>query len=146
MIRFTMLCGLVLALTAPAAAQEKKDVPKELVSFQGTWKVVKGEQRGKALPAEILASLGFTFAGEKVTMKRPEPSTGTVSVDAKKEPAEINFDLKEGKVFGIYKFDKDGKLTITFRKGTSDTKPEDRPKKFDDDKDTVMIVLEKVKE
>jgi uncharacterized protein (TIGR03067 family) len=139
------ICGLVLVAAVSTAADDKKDVPKDLVPFQGNWKAVKVEAGGKALPPEALAELGLAFAGEKITIKKKDPATGTFSVDAKKDPAEIKIDAKEGKVFGIYKFDKDGRLTITYRKGRLDAKPEDRPKKFDD-KEAVMMVLEKVKE
>jgi uncharacterized protein (TIGR03067 family) len=148
MIRFTTFCGLVLVLTVPATAQDKKDVPKELAPFQGKWKVVKMVDRGEEAPAAFLASLklGFAFEGEKFTIKRDDPVTGSFSVDAKKEPAEIDLvEAKGSKIFGIYKFDKDGKLTLTYRKGSPNAKPEDRPKKFDD-KDAVTMVLEKVKE
>jgi len=145
MIRLTTFCALVLALTAPAAAQEKKDVPKELVPFQGTWKVVKGELAGMPLPAKEIEAVRFTFAGDKITVKegkREKDDTGSFSVDVKKDPAEINLVSPKGETIpGIYKFDKDGKMTLAFVKG----KDAARPKAFDD-KEAMVMVMEKVKE
>ena len=150
MIRFTTFCGLVLALTVPATAQDKKDVPKELAPFQGTWKVVKAERDGMPAPAKEVESIRFRFDGDKMTVKegrKEEEETGSYSVDAKKDPAEIDLISPKGdKIPGIYKFDKDGKLTLAFVKSPPDKGTDAaRPKKFDD-KDAVMMVLEKVKE
>ena len=47
MSRLALFGVLTLALTA--SAQDKKDVPKDLVPFQGTWKVVRVESDGKPL-------------------------------------------------------------------------------------------------
>jgi uncharacterized protein (TIGR03067 family) len=145
MIRLMTFCMLVLGMATTAAAQDKKDVPKELVPFQGTWKVVKAERDGMPAPANEVESIRLKFEGNKLTVKegkREKADTGSYSVDPKKEPAEIDLVSPDGdKIGGIYKFDKDGKLTLTFVKG----KAAARPKKFDD-KDAVMMVLEKVKE
>ena len=134
-------CGLVLALTATATAQEKKDVPKELAPFQGTWKVVKAEQGGMPAPAKEIETIRFTFAGDKVTVKeskKEKDDTGTFSVDAKKDPAEIDLVSPKGeKIPGIYKFEKDGKLTLAFVKGKDAT----RPKAFDDKEAVVMLMV-----
>lgn len=101
MTRLAMFCGLVLAMVGTARAQEKKkDVPKELEPFQGTWRVVKQELRGQDNP-KGLSTFGqqFTFADNKVTMKdgRDELFTGTFSADPKKEPAELDFVDAKGK-------------------------------------------------
>jgi uncharacterized protein (TIGR03067 family) len=142
MTRLAMFCGLVLVI-GTATAQDKKEVPKELVPFQGTWKVVTATFAGETIPDSEKERLRFTFAGDKVTVKEgKKDDTGSYSVDPKKDPAEINLVGPKGeKIPGIYKFDKDGKLTITFSKGKDAT----RPKKFDD-KEAVMMVLEKTKE
>jgi uncharacterized protein (TIGR03067 family) len=144
MIRFTTFCALVLALAAPAAAQDKKGVPKELAPFQGTWKAVKAEQDGMPVPAKEVESIRFRFEGETLSVRegKKKEEAGSFSVDAKKDPAEIDLISPKGdKIPGIYKFDKDGKLTVVFVKGRDAV----RPKKFDD-KDAVLMVLEKVKE
>jgi uncharacterized protein (TIGR03067 family) len=145
MIRITTYCGVVLALATSAPAQEKKDVPKELAPFQGVWKVVKAEEGGKPAPAKDVESVRFKFAGTKLTVqedKKEKEETGSFSVDAKKDPAEIDLVSPKGeKIPGIYKFDKDGRLTLAFVKGKDAT----RPKAFDD-KEAVVMVMEKVKE
>jgi len=142
MTRLVMFCVLALAATG-ARADDKKDVPKDLAPFQGTWKVAKAAFGGESVPDAEKDKLKFVFAGEKVTVKEGmKDDTGSYSVDPKKDPAEIDLVSPKGeKILGIYKFEKDGKLTLTFVKG----KDAARPKKFDD-KDAVMMVLEKVKE
>jgi uncharacterized protein (TIGR03067 family) len=144
MARFALFGGLVLALALPgAAADDKKDVPKELAPFQGTWKVVKAELNGKVVDG---AKLQFTFNGKKVEYVQGEKETGAGSfaIDAAKTPAQIDlFSDKGAKSPGIYKFEDDGaKLVICFVKGG-----EKRPKAFDstDLPEAVMLTLEKVK-
>jgi len=145
MIRLALFCGLMLALAGTAVADEK-DVPKELLPFQGTWKVVKAEFEGKEPPEPLPAELRFVFKGDKLTVKEGEKDkTGEYTVDPKKDPAEINLVSPKGdKASGIYKFDKDGKLHLCFARGRDDSP---RPKSFDT-KDTknALMVLEKVKE
>ena len=142
-----MFCGLVLALASTATAQEKKDekkeMPKDLAPFQGTWKVVKAEFGGVP-PGDKVPELRFTFAGDKVVVREgKDDETGSYSVDAKKNPPELDLVNTKGvRLQGIYKFDKDGKLNLCFvgDKG-------DRQKSFDTRKTSAgMMVLEKVKE
>ena len=146
MTRLATFCGLVLAAVGTAVAQDKKEVPKELAPFQGTWKIVKIEGSGDASPDSEKGQLRYTFTGDKLTVKEGKRDyIGTYSVDPKKDPAEIDLVNPKGdKVPGIYKFDKDGKLTLCFVKG----KDAVRPKKFGDkdDKEAVTLVLEKTKE
>jgi uncharacterized protein (TIGR03067 family) len=138
-----MFSGLVLA-AACSAADDKKDVPKDLVPFQGSWKVVKAEIGGMPPPGGVPPEARFIFEGSKLTVKegKPNPDVGSYSVDSKKDPTEIDLiSPKSEKILGIYKFDKDGKMSIAF---TKDPKAS-RPKKFDD-KEAIVLVLEKVKE
>lgn len=152
MTRRALFCGLVLALGMTATAQEKKDetkgekkeMPKDLVPFQGTWKVVKAEFGGIP-PGDGAPELRFRFAGDKVVVRegKGDDETGSYSVDAMKDPGELDLVNTKGvRLQGIYKFDKDGKLTLCFvgDKG-------DRPKSFDTRKTSAgMMVLEKVKD
>jgi len=142
MTRF-MLGGFILALAISASADDKKDVPKELAPFQGKWKVVEVSFGGEPLPKDKLEGLGLTFESKKMTtLENGREKTGTYSVDPKKNPATIDMIGPKGEVGrGIYKFSKDGKLTICFKKGEEAT----RPKDFDD-KEAALVVLEKVKE
>ena len=142
MTRFALLGCLVLALGGAAPAEDKKDVPKELAPFQGTWKVVSATAGGAPAPKEAIEKLSFTFDGEKLNVKDgSKDETGSFAVDAKKDPTHIDLVNPKGdKAPGICKFDKDGKLTICFIKG----KDAVRPKGFDD-KEAAVLVLEKVK-
>ena len=145
MKRLVLLGGLILTATC-SAADDKKDVPKELQPFQGSWKVVKAEAGGIAPPDGIPAEFRFIFSGDKLTIKegKDNPKAGTYAVNPKKDPAEIDLipsEDKDKKALGIYKFEKDGKLTLSFVKGANVT----RPKKFGDPT-AVVLVLEKVKE
>jgi uncharacterized protein (TIGR03067 family) len=97
------------------------------------------------IPEKETETVRFKFDGDKLIVregKKDKDEAGSFSVDSKKNPAEIDLTSPKGdKVLGIYKFDKDGKLTLAFSKG----KGVDRPKAFDD-KAGILIVFEKVKE
>jgi uncharacterized protein (TIGR03067 family) len=144
MTRLALLGGLVLALSfSTVAADDKKEVPKELAPFQGTWKATKVEMDGKVTEG---AKLQFTFDGTKVIFLQGEKETGTgsIAVDATKTPNEIDLFTEKGtKSPGIYKFENDdSKLLICFvRDG------KERPKAFNsiDLPKAVVLTLEKVK-
>ena len=149
MTRPAIVYGLVLAIGS-ATADDKKDVPKVLAPFQGTWKIVKvqilGEDNPKGNPSK---GARWTFAGNKMTTKggKEESSESTFSVDPNKNPAELDVVDPDGnKSQWIYKFDKEGKLVICVELSFG-KKPAPRPKSFDT-KDTgyLVFVLEKVKE
>ena len=133
-------------LCSTVAAQDKKDppkeLPKELAVFQGTWKIAEATADGKPAPKDLLDELQFTFEGEKLTVtEKGKPEVGSYAVDIKQDPPAIDLVNPKGdKALGIYKFDKDGKLTICFNKG----KDAARPKGFDD-KTAVTLVLERTK-
>ncbi len=140
MTRIAMSGTLLLALAFTATADEKKAAP---TSLEGSWKVVAAQVEGMPESKEKLANLSFTFEGSKLTVAEGDrkPDAGTFSVNAKADPAQIDMVSPKGdKVSGIYKLDKDGKLTIAFNKGKDTT----RPKSFDS-KDAIVLVLEKAK-
>ena len=141
MIRFATVGGLVLALSLCASADDKKGLPKELEPFQGTWKVAEASRGGQPAPKEAVETLRFKFEGDKLIISEKDDSkAGSYSINAKKEPAEIDLVSPDGKkAAGIYKFEKDGKLRLAFVKGE-----DARPKGFDN-KDATLMVLEKVK-
>ena len=139
MTRFATIGGLVLVLSLPAFAEDKKG----LQPFQGSWKVVAASQGGAPAPKEVLERLSFAFEGEKmVVTEGGKADAGSFAVDPMKDPAEIDMVSPKGdKIVGIYKFDKDGKLTLAFVK----KKDAARPKGFDD-KEASLLVLEKVEQ
>lgn len=144
MIRLALLGVLTLALTG--SAQDKKDVPKDLVPFQGTWKVLKIESGGKPLEKDP-SGLRFKFEGDRMDVlenEKEKEDTGTIAVSPKKDPAEIDFTSSKGnKIHGIYKFDKEGKFHLCITRG----KDAARPKSFDTAGTRArLFVLEKVKE
>ncbi len=139
MTRFALLGGLLLLLSVSGAgADDKKEIPKDLVPFQGTWKVIKAEHNGTPLEN---VNLQFTFDGAKLEYLQNEKSTGpgTIALDAKKVPSEIDLLGEKAKSLGIYKFD-NGKLILCYAKGT------ERPKTFDSSAVTgaYLLTLEKV--
>ena len=142
MFRLALFAAMSLGLTA--VAQDKKDVPKELAPFQGTWKVLKIESGGKPLEKDS-SGLRFTFAGDKLEIGENDKKedTGSVSVDPKKDPAEIDFTSGKGnRVLGIYKFDMEGKFHLCVARG----KDAERPKSFDTSGTrSRLFVMEKVK-
>jgi len=148
MIRVAMLCGSIAVSTFVAAQdkQDKKEVSKELMQFQGTWKVVKLlDEAGKEPPGGTPDEVRITFTGNKFSIKlgKDSPQEGTFSVDPKKDPTEMDImgGPKKEKSLAIYKFDKDGKLTLSYA-----NKPNSmRPKKFGET-EAIQMVLEKVKE
>lgn len=143
MSRLALFAMLTLALTA--SAQDKKDVKKDLASFQGTWKVLKIESGGKPFEKDP-SGLRFKFEGDRMDVienEKEKEDSGTVTVNSKKDPAEIDFTSGKGnKIQGIYKFDKDGKFHLCIARG----KDAARPRSFDTaGTRNRMFVLEKVK-
>jgi uncharacterized protein (TIGR03067 family) len=118
-----LVAGLLLA------ADAKKDAEK----LQGTWKVVSGEQSGKA--QEEAKEFVMVFDKDTFTVKRGDEVVvkGTFTVDAAKKPKAIDMTIKEGrneqdngkKVHGIYELDKDGLKWCAAEPGS-----DDRPKEF----------------
>jgi uncharacterized protein (TIGR03067 family) len=148
MIRFATLCGLLLAVSTTSAQEKKKpkkDVPQALSPFQGSWKVVKADFAGKAPIGSNLPELRFTFRGDKVNVRegKADADTGSYSVNAKKNPSELDLVNSKGtRVQGIYRFEKDGRLSLCLvnDRGT-------RPKSFDTANTmSGLIVLERVRE
>jgi uncharacterized protein (TIGR03067 family) len=143
MTRLALFGALILTATY-SAADDKKDVSKELQPFQGVWKLVKVEIGGKEPKDKPTEEVRLTFAGSKLSIKegKREADEGTYTVDSKKDPAEIDLiNAKSEKALGIYKFEKDDKLTVSFIKKPNAM----RPKKFDE-AEAVVLVMEKVKE
>lgn len=154
MMRSALFCWLVIAAAGVSVAQDKDkekkvEIPKDLEPFQGSWRMVKLQIRGDDNPKGGPSIFQrFTFTGDKVTVKEvdAEQFAGTFTVDPKKDPAEMDFvDAKGERTRWIYKFDKDGKLSLCFE--FSFGKDSVRPKSFETKgTSSVLFVLEKVKE
>jgi uncharacterized protein (TIGR03067 family) len=143
MFRLALLCGSILSATG--VAQDKKEVPRELMPFQGTWKLLKAEVNGKEQDGGTPTDVRFTFSGNKLSVQKSKdaPETATYSVEQKKDPNEIDIvgGPKNEKSLGIYKFEKDNKLMVCLVKKAEGP----RPKKFGEP-EAIVILLEKVKE
>ena len=116
MTRLLMTCGLFAAMAGAVVAQEKKDdekkdVPKELVPLQGTWKLVRATFDGRE--SRIVApDPQFKFEGDVLRDTSGKDGwgiVGTVTVDPKKKPAEFTIERNGKKTLGIYKIE-GGKL------------------------------------
>ncbi|MBA4067145.1 MAG: hypothetical protein C0501_26255 [Isosphaera sp.] len=147
MTRIAVFGVLVLAAVGRAPADDKKDVPKELAPFQGTWKVVKAEVNGKVADKDP-ADVRFVFEGTRLTVRdgRRDEVAELAPGDGKADPAQLLLTPKGEKkeaIGMIYKFDKDGRLTMCFVKG--EKTPPKEFKSTADGKET-LFVLEKVKE
>ncbi len=132
------LCGTV------AVAEDKKELPKELLPFQGTWEIeaLTGfDQLKGQWPA-------FLFEGETLTIAMPmkgRREASTISVAPDKKPGEMDIQPKkqfEKSVKAIYKFEKE-KLVLCFALEGVDA---ERPKEFKGEKPYALFVLVKAKE
>jgi uncharacterized protein (TIGR03067 family) len=112
----TLLCALGLVVFGGAAtrADDKADVAKEVKKFQGVWTFESVEVGGKKAPADELAGVTMTFAGDKYTVKKGDDviQVGTQKLDPSKSPKAIDVKIVEGlntgKVMqGIYEIDGD---------------------------------------
>jgi uncharacterized protein (TIGR03067 family) len=124
MKRLALLMGLVGLL---GAADAPKDVLKQL---EGTWVMVSGEEKGAALPEELLKTAQLTITGDKHTGRFGKSTiVGAHKLDPTKKPAEIDVMDTEGPfkgkpMLGIYKLEGD-QLTACFS-----APGKDRPKEF----------------
>ncbi|HVL15772.1 MAG TPA: TIGR03067 domain-containing protein [Gemmata sp.] len=138
-----LLCGLA---NAQQKGKDKKEPDKNLEPFQGTWKVVRAEFEGKEPKDKAPGEVRFTFKGDRLIVREglKGDDDGKFAVNTKRKPTEIDLISSKGeRIPGIYKFEDDGKLTLSFAKG----KVAVRPKTFDTKKTMAgLLVLEKLKE
>lgn len=137
-----MYASLVFALSFPIGAPGK-DVPKAEPTIVGVWLREKATAGGADQP-EPAGGTRFTLTADgKFLMKqgeRAEREEGSYKVDAKKDPAEIDFMPRPGKdgppVLGIYKLDGDT-LTICIARGDGKL----RPTKFEAPEGSANILM-----
>lgn len=137
---------LALALTAPAAPEEKEKeltaaAKKDLTALEGKWKateiLVEGREETPPEEQSIIEFKGRKFLlGEKelFAIGNLDPSTDPKCIDFK-AAADMGEIRKDTVYEGIYKIDGD-KLTIALYIGEG----QKRPAKFESDKDSRVVV------
>jgi len=152
MIRFsTMLLGGIW-LSSATAGDSTRD---ELKSFQGTWKIIRMEQSGKAMTKEAIAKGHIVFEGNEMNMKGlKDLACATATLPFAFDVAKGTFDLttvtfNDGKAEklilpGIYAFEQN-KLRICVGNELSDKGKARRPKEFRSSKENgaMLLILEK---
>jgi uncharacterized protein (TIGR03067 family) len=149
---FSFLAGALAFASQPADVCSKGTPPDKKTDepvgvsdhkkFQGAWRPISAEKRGKKATDEEIAGLEFKFEGDKVhvTSKgRTEPEAA-FKLDPAKNPKEIDITPNEKTfILGIYKFDGD-RLTLRFGKGMAA-----RPAALDGDigVDEMRLILER---
>jgi uncharacterized protein (TIGR03067 family) len=143
---------------APLPVSEGPAKPKtDEALIQGTWKVVRGEVKGKAVPDLLIQNLNphVTLSGNKITwnvgLGTPLPNLeGVFHLDASKTPKTIDvvvFDKVKNQrmvVLGIYKLDGDA---LEICQAVEPKQPAERPKEFKTDPESFVghIVLKREK-
>ena len=146
MLRFFSSVFALALCGAFASAEDKKDVPKELLPFQGKWEVEELTGADSILPKEKWPS--FTFAGDKLLLSIPgidKIETSTITVTPDKAPSEMDAKPKgkfEKIAKMIYKFEKNTLVLCFALEGVG----AERPKMFKAEKPYALFVLVKAKE
>jgi len=136
-----MLLGAGLIAAADAPEQPKQETPAakaDLKNLQGTWRVVRAENKGE----DVRQKLGyeqFTVEGNTMRMVRNgEERTTAFEIDPAHDPKWITFMPPTGKkIEGIYELKGDAWQTASSGRG--------RPATFED-KGAVMFVYERAKD
>jgi uncharacterized protein (TIGR03067 family) len=101
-VAILLTAGLLIVGARPKAIQSTGDIK----SLQGTWRVVKGESKGKAKPEDAIKDLKWVIKGNKITLKGDEGKGFELRfrLDAAKKPKTIDLTNPERKqtVQGIY--------------------------------------------
>jgi uncharacterized protein (TIGR03067 family) len=123
-----LVVGLLLG-----AEEKKDDAKKDQEALQGTWKVVSGEQDGKA--QEGAKEFTMEFQKDTFTVKKGDElvAKGTFKIDTTKKPKTIDMTITGGRkeddngkeVRGIYELNKEGLKWCAAEPGNTD-----RPKEF----------------
>ena len=146
-----MLLSLSVALIATwsLSAQDKKDEKKadgfDVKKLEGTWSFVSGSKAGTKSD-DKQKKTEFTVKGDEMTMSTEEGKFvfKMTVVDAKKNPAEVDFEITDGPIGkgsttkGIVSLDGE-ELKICY----PDMGMGDRPTKFDGDKCNLFVLKKK---
>jgi uncharacterized protein (TIGR03067 family) len=102
---------IVLATSMLGAAEQPKSriVKGDTAKFQGSWRVVSGESKGKPAPEDALKDLKWVIKGNRITVKGSEgkQSELTFKLDPSQKPKAIDITNAERKeiVQGIYQLE-----------------------------------------
>jgi uncharacterized protein (TIGR03067 family) len=125
-MRPAILCAL-LALS-PALAIDDSDL-EDKARLQGTWKVVRVEEDGEAIPADALADQVLVFEGDKYFVKVEDEvvEEGTFVLRSDTSPRQIDLKIVKGDdagstQLGLYKFDGE-KLVAAFARAGAKERP-----------------------
>src|SRR5436305_417166 len=93
-------------------ASDSGDAKIDLAKFQGNWTLISAERDGKKTPEVDAKKIKLTIQGNKFVLRKDSVviSEGTMALDPKKKPKEIDETIttgpNKGKVFSaIYKID-----------------------------------------
>ena len=129
-MKWHALLALGVGLLIAADAPKEDDARQELKKFEGTWRLLSGEDDGKKLSGEALKSARLTVEGDRHTVRVGEATyKGTHKLDPTKRPKAIDIHDTEGPfkgqtVLGIYELVGDEFRICYAPPG------KDRPKKF----------------
>jgi len=143
MMRCILLMSL-LFLSLPAVAQDKEEAGrKELIKFQGDWKLVSGQSAGNALPPNVVAGFSLSVKDNGYEFRNSdEIEKGLLTLNPEAKPAQIDISIVDGsfkgqKQIGIYEIDgKKLKFCVT---QPGETK---RPEKFESNAQNQCMIFE----
>jgi uncharacterized protein (TIGR03067 family) len=123
---------ILAAAVAAAAGPAEEAIKQDQERLTGTWRVIRAEVEGTAIPPREHRELRLTFADGKFSARRgdEEPQEGAYALDPRKNPRRIDITRSNGptgsrKQLGIYQFTGDTLRICTFDNG------EDRPTSFE---------------
>jgi uncharacterized protein (TIGR03067 family) len=149
---------LLAKVPAPVSKEGSAKPKTDAELIQGTWRVVQGEVKGKAVPELLIQTLNphVTLSGNNITWNvgsgTPLPNLeGVFHLDASKTPKAMDivvFDKVKNQrivVLGIYKLDGDA---LEICHAVEPSQPAQRPKEFKTDAESFVghVVLKREKQ
>jgi len=131
-----VILGFTLLTATAVPGQEKKAAKKDEDRIRGTWTMVSGEKGGEKVPEELIKEFKLTFAAEgkfKVLAEGQERE-GTYKLDAKKKPRQIDLNVDDKALEGIYVLDGNNLKLCVAKAG-------DRPSEFTSPGDSKVMLL-----
>ena len=141
-MRLRALCLVtVFGLLVSSSAGQDKGGAGDKDKLQGTWVFASAQKGGKDMPQEMLNSVKFVFAGDKLTMMGKDMKMDwTFTIDPAKKPKEMDVKFPDGKTgMGIYDLEGD---TLKIAHGEIG---DPRPKEFVSKEGITVMVLKREK-